>query len=333
MRIFILILLFSLNSVAKTLPATNFKITHDFINKMVNKHHFDQHELELIFSSIELKIADKNKSKTKKKKSKSKTMSWDKYRSLFLTKDRIEKGVEFWKNNLDDLKRAERKFNIPIQIIVAILGIETNYGEKQGTHPTLEAIAKRAFGNYRRKKFYTKELEEFLLLVRDNKIPPLSIKGSYAGALGYAQFIPSSYRYYAIDFDNDNKVDLFNSPSDAIGSIANYFDKHHWHDGGEISRPISLKPNELNFAKSSTNKPKKSAEYFKEKGFAIDADIKEQTKIAFIRMPQKNRVDTYLTFWNFYVLTRYNHDNRYAMAAHHLSEEILSSYQNTNHEI
>ena len=326
------LLLLSSTISAKTLPATQFKSTQNFINKMVKEHRFIKNELMLIFSKIELTIADKSKEKIKKKKKpKSKTMAWDKYKSLFLTQTRIQNGVKFWNDNLDTLKRAETTYNVPIEIIVAILGIETSYGHNKGTHPTLETLVKRAFGNYRRRNFYKKELESFLLMSRENAIPPLAIKGSYAGAMGYPQFIASSYRHYAVDFNQDGKIDLFSDPIDAIGSIANYFDKHQWHDFGEIARPISLSSTHLKYAKRSTNKPKKNTQYWRNKGLSIDPDIPNKTKLAFIRLPQQKIDETWLTFWNFYVLTRYNHDNRYAMAAYQLSKKIKQQFNQNNH--
>jgi membrane-bound lytic murein transglycosylase B len=325
----LLFLLFSQPVVAKTLPATDFQATHNFINKMVSEHHFNKNELLSIFSKVNLIVAEK-KQKLTAKKTKSKPMSWDKYRSLFITDTRIKNGIEFWKNNLETLKRAEKTYNVPQEIIVAILGIETNYGHNQGKHPVLETLARLSFGKHRRKKFYKKELQEFLLMSRENTLAPLLINGSYAGALGYAQFISSSYRYYTVDFDFDGKVDLFSSPVDAIGSIANYFDKHQWHDFGAYARPITLKNSQLKQAKSSTNKPKKNAKYWRSKGFRIDSDINDKTKLAFIKLPQDNNSETWLTFWNFYVLTRYNHDNRYAMTAVHLSEKLKQQFNLTH---
>lgn len=330
MPVFILaLLLLSPLTFAKLLPTTNFQVTHDFIDEMVNKHQFSKDELLFIFSKVNLVFADKKTSKTKKKSKASKPISWDKYKHLFITKKRIDDGVEFWKNNLETLRRAEKKYNVPQEIIVAILGIETNYGHNQGKHPTLETLARLSFGKHRRKKFYRKELKEFLLMSRENVLLPLSIKGSYAGALGYAQFISSSYRYYAVDFDADGKVDLFSSPVDAIGSIANYFDKHQWHDFGPYTRPITLTKSQLKYAKSSTNKPKKNAQYWRAKGLSIDNDIDNKTKLAFIKLPQDNMSETWLTFWNFYILTRYNHDNRYAMTAVHLSEQLKQQFNQT----
>ena len=313
-----LLLLSSIAS-AKTLPATDFVAIQNFIKQMVQKHHFEQDELEYIFAKIEFTVADKSKKK-KKKRQKPKPMSWNKYQKLFITKQRVKDGLEFWRNNLTELKRAEKIYNVPSEIIVAILGIETDYGNEKGNHQTLKALTKRAFGNYRRRNFYKKELESFLLMSRENGIAPLEIKGSYAGAMGYPQFISSSYRHYAIDFNQDGAIDLFSNPIDSIGSIANYFDQHHWHDYGQIARPISLNDAQLKYAKRSTNKPKKNAQYWRKKGFKIDQDIKHKTKLAFITLPQDIIGETWLTFWNFYVLTRYNHDNRYAMAAYQLAK-------------
>jgi len=316
---------------AKILPATHFQSTQNFINKMVQQHHFNKNELLFIFSKVNLTFVKKNnKSKSKSKPVKKKTMTWNKYQSLFITDERIADGVRFWRDNLDILNRAETTYNIPSEVIVAILGIETNYGNKKGTHPTLETLAKRAFGNYRRRGFYKRELESFLLMSRENSMPPLAIKGSYAGAMGYPQFISSSYRHYAVDFNEDSKIDLFSDPIDAIGSIANYLDKHQWHDFGEIARPISLPDIHLKHAKRSTNKPKKNAKYWRNKGLNINTDISNKTKLSFIRLPQQKIDETWLTFWNFYVLTRYNHDNRYAMAAYQLSKKLKQQFTQNN---
>ncbi|KAA0444614.1 MAG: lytic murein transglycosylase B [Candidatus Thioglobus sp.] len=317
----------------KIAKATNFKVVHKFIDKMVAKHDFDKNKLLKDFATVEFKIIGKTAKKSKKKKSKKvkqPPMSWDKYKKLTITEERIENGVKFWQNNLQTLLRAEKTYNVPAQIIVAILGIETRYGAKKGEKPTFKTLTIRAFTNYRRKNFYRKELESFLLMTRENQIPPLSVKGSYAGAMGFPQFIASSYRHYAVDFDGDGVVNLFSSTADAIGSIANYFDKHHWHDFGEIARPIILTDKKFNYAKRSTSKPKISAKDWRNKGFDIDKDINDKTKLAFIRLPQKKIDETWLTFWNFYVITRYNHDNRYAMAAYHLSEKIKQQFNSIN---
>ncbi len=323
--------LISLQVSAKIVPVTQLKSMQNFINKMVEKHDFEKAELNIIFSSVKLEIIDKPVKKTDKqiKRIKKPPMPWDKYKSVFITKKRIENGVRFWQDNLETLKSAEKIYRVPAEIIVAIVGIETNYGKIQGEHSILTTLTKRAFGNYRRHAFYKKELEHFLLMARENSIAPLSVKGSYAGAMGIPQFIASSYRNYAIDFDKDGKVNLFSSLIDTIGSIAYYFDKHQWHDNGEIARPISLDAKHLKYAKRANSKPKKNAEHWRNLGFDIDSDIDDKTKLAFIRLPQSTDDETWLTFWNFYVITRYNHDNRYAMAIYQLSEKLKQAYDST----
>ena len=328
-KIVFLILIFPSLIFAEIVKGNELRFTQEFIKEMVNKHQFKANELNFIFGQISLEILPAVE-KTALPKRKKKIMSWDKYKSLFITDERIKSGVTFWKQNIKLLEKAEKKFNIPSEIIVAILGIETNYGKNQGEHPTLETLLIKASGNNRRKKFYKKELESFLLLVRDNNIPPLSVKGSHAGALGMSQFISSSYRHYAVDFDEDEKIDLFSSNADAIGSIANYFDKHQWHDGGELSYPIKLEPKHFRHVKSSTNKPIKTAQYWKSKGIPISKKINESTKVALIKLPQDNHIDMRQTLWNFYVLTRYNHDNRYAMTAQLLSEHIKKEFEQIN---
>lgn len=321
MRKFLLIIgLFAGVINAKTLPATSFSVVNNFIDEMVKKHNFDKQELHILFSKVELKVREKPKPRTSKKPKKKpkKPITWDKYRSLFITDARVRGGVIFWRDNFATLKRAEQKYKVPAQIIVAILGIETNYGNKKGEHPTLQTLSKYAFGNYRRHRFYRKELISFLLLVRENNISPLSIKGSWAGALGYPQFISSSYRHYAVDFDGDKKADLLNSKADAIGSIANYLSKHRWRKNGDFISPASIKA--AKYAKTRPNRPRKTANYWRQKNINLADNISPKTKVAFIKMVENNKLKVWATFQNFYAITRYNHENKYAMVAYRLSE-------------
>jgi len=315
---------------ADILPATHFKPVQTFINEMVQTHGFNKSELQFIFSKIKLKKGDK---KTQEKSTapsrNTEKMSWEKYRSIFVTKGRIDSGVIFWKNNKKTLENAENKYGVPSAIIVAILGIETNYGNVQGKYPTLKTLIGKAFGTSSRRNFYRKELESFLLLARENTLPPLAIKGSSAGALGYAQFISSSYRYYAVDFDNDFRVDLFNSTHDAIGSIANYLAQHDWQKDAKIAKAIELDKTQQPLAQEKISKPIKNAQYWRELGLEIDGAISDDTKLAFIRLHDDQSMQTWLTFWNFYAITRYNHDNHYAMAVYQLSEQLKQTFTST----
>ncbi len=332
--ILIFSIFFSINVEANRLPSTNFKSVQEFINRMVKEHNFSRKELVTIFSQVSLRVpaikdTTKEIKKQKKVTKKKKPMPWNQYRELFVNTERIDNGVEFWKKYHKNINEAENKYSVPAEIIVAILGIETNYGKTKGKHPTFESLTVRAFGNYRRSKFYKDELESFLLMVRENVLPPLAIKGSYAGAMGYPQFISSSYRNYAIDFNGDGKVDLFSNPIDSIGSIANYIAKHYWVKNGDIAKQTEIDNENKDLAKSYINKPTITAKLWKEKGIDISPTIKDDTKVSFILLKHEETIkdERWLTFWNFYVLTRYNHDNRYAMAAFQLAEKLKQRFK------
>ena len=331
MKVLMVALLLFINTsiFAEILPSTHFKSVQSFISQMVKDHNFNRPELQFIFSKVHLKKISKDNQKPATPSKASEKTSWQTYQSLFITKERIDNGVTFWNNNQQTLLNAEKKYGVPSEIIVAILGIETNYGKVQGKYPTLKTLIGKAFGTSSRRDFYRNELESFLLLARENMLPPLAIKGSSAGALGYAQFIPSSYRHYAVDFDNDFKVDLFNNTHDAIGSIANYLARHYWQHSGAIAEPIELKDNHQSFAQPSISKPSKNAQYWRKQGVEINHDINDNTKLALIRLGGGQSVQTWLTFWNFYAITRYNHDNRYAMTVYQLSKQLKQAFTST----
>ncbi|SFV63910.1 Membrane-bound lytic murein transglycosylase B precursor [hydrothermal vent metagenome] len=333
--LFFLLSILSLNAIAKeykTYSAIELNSVKKFINKMVNKHSFDKKQLTTLFSDIKLPIYPKpkktKKEKIKQKYKKKKPMSWDKYRSLFLTEYRIKKGLEFWEKYQNELNKAEEIYGVPPEIIVAILGIETNYGKRKGKHQVLWTLTNRAFNGFRRAKFYKKELEYFLLLVQKNQQNPLEPTGSYAGAIGYPQFISSSIHHYAVDFDKDGKIDLINNPIDSIGSIANYFYKHRWQKGGEYVYKLNKKDHYYKLTNYATKRPRYSSSYFKKQGVEVGFGIPQHTPIALIALPQTTKDEFWLTFWNFYVLTRYNHNNKYAMAAVHLSQELKKQWGN-----
>ncbi len=295
-------------------PASEYPAVQQFMREMVKKHGFNYQELEMLFARINLEIPSRESSRGKKPK-----LTWEEYRSLFLTKKRIANGIKFWQKYKDSLERAEKKFKVPAHIIVAILGIETNYGDYKGDYPVLETLAKKSFNNYKRKKFYRRELQHFLLLTRENSLSPLTITGSHAGALGDAQFIPSSYRYYAIDFDGDKKIDLINSPVDAIGSIANYFAKHRWQNTDVIAYPISLN-NTVKNIYTKPVKPKTTTKYWRGEKIATHPRANEKMKSEIVMLTMEKAKEYWMTYWNFYVITRYNHNNYYAMAVYQLSQ-------------
>jgi membrane-bound lytic murein transglycosylase B len=296
--------------------ATSIPQVSSFITTMVNTHGFKKSELEFLFDNIILTVKQPVKNTTKntvKPKKKHHKTTWGAFKKMFLTQQRIDDGVAFLKKHYKTLHKAEQQFGVQKAIIVAILGIETNYGKYTGNYPTMKTLTALAFGKNRRQQFYKKELEEFLLLARNNEIAPLSMQGSHAGAMGMSQFISSSYNHYAIDFNGDGVVDLFNV-EDAIGSIANYFAKHYWQPGGRFALRVDNEYQQ--FATFGTNKPKV------QKNITIP-NVANDVKIAFISLKQSNTIETWATFWNFYVITRYNHDNKYAMATIELARAII----------
>ncbi|MEC8427886.1 MAG: lytic murein transglycosylase B, partial [Pseudomonadota bacterium] len=210
-----------------------------FIDDMVERHQFQEAALQQQFQIIEKKqkIIDAMARPAEK------TKTWGQYRDIFVQPLRIKKGVTFWQENRDALAAAEKAYGVPAEMIVAIIGVETNYGTNKGSWRVMDALATLAFDyppqknlsyQERRQKFFTKELEHFLLLAREQQRDPLSLKGSYAGAMGYGQFMPSSYRRYATDFDGDGFKDIWENRRDAIGSVANYFVEHGWRAGEPV---------------------------------------------------------------------------------------------------
>lgn len=319
----VVLIIFNNNLSAETKTATEYKSVKNFINYMAKKHKFDKKELTKLFSQVELPVWKKLKKTSSVKKKKRKPISWDKYRSIFMTKQRITDGIYFWSRYKHYLEKASKEFKVPEEIIVAILGVETNYGKQKGNYQTLYTLTNRSFNGYRRYKFYKKELENFLLLTKEQNLNPIEIYGSYAGAMGYPQFISSSYRHYAIDFDNDGKVDLLNSPIDAIGSIANYFRKHKWQEGGVIAKPFEFEVKDAKLSVKRPAKPKYNAYDWQKLGLQRGFNIPQLIKSALISLAtDSGEIEYWMSYWNFYVITRYNHDNRYAMVVFQLSEAL-----------
>lgn len=288
-----------------------------FIAEMQQRHGFDRGQLESWFKDVRLRddiIAAISRPAEGK--------PWHQYRPIFLQNSRIEGGVEFWREHAADLKRAEEKYGVPPQIVVAILGVETRYGRHQGNYRVLDALTTLAFDYPPRAKFFRSELEQYLLLTREEGIDPLALKGSYAGAMGQAQFISSSFRNYAVDFDGDGKRDLWNNPSDAIGSIANYFKVHGWEWNGLVAVPATVSGDQYPALLEAGLKPSLTWEEMKRRGVETSVTLIDQLPVALIALEQEAGPEYWVAPQNFYVITRYNRSPLYAMAVYQLSEEI-----------
>ena len=227
------------------------------------------------------------------------TWTWERYKKLFIEDKRIKNGKKFIKQNIDTLNRAEKEFGVPKEIIVSILGVETRYGKIMGSYRVIDSLTTLGLDYPRRSAFFKDELVKFFLLTRENNLDIYSIKGSYAGAMGYGQFISSSYRAYAVDFDGDDDIDLFNSVDDAIGSIANYLKVHGWKKNGKIVTKSS--PNNVR----EVYKPHDSLSKF--------------IPLSFNEGGEENY---FIGDDNFIAITKYNRSHFYAMAIYYLAEEF-----------
>jgi membrane-bound lytic murein transglycosylase B len=247
--------------------------------------------------------------------------SWERYRPRFLNERRIDRGVAFWQENAGQLAKASALYGVPEEIIVAIIGVETEYGRNTGGFRVFEALSTLAFNYPRRAEFFRTELEQFLLLARENSLDPMTVKGSFAGAIGIPQFMPGSQRRYAVDFDGDQRVDLGNSVDDAIGSVARFLEQHGWQARQPIAvQAMTASTPDAELLQAGLRPSLKVAD-LADKG--IRANIDPQATAALIDLVSPGRETEYwLGFENFYVITRYNRSSFYAMSVFQLGEEI-----------
>lgn len=286
----------------------------EFIDRMVTEHELDREWLTSLLSNVERRddvlesIANPAES-----------LPWHRYRPIFLTSERIDAGVTFWEEHEAILERAETEFGVPPQLIVAIIGVETFYGRRQGQHPVLDSLVTLGFDYPPRAEFFRSELEELLLLADEENLELSELRGSYAGAMGTGQFIASSYRNYAVDFDGDGRRNLFDNRADAIGSVANYFARHRWRPGHAVVIPAVLPDNAPGNIQPDTPVP---AGELRETGLVFSDGLAADRVVHPIRLKQTDGEEWWLGLHNFRVITRYNHSPLYAMAAWQLSEAI-----------
>ena len=262
--------------------------------------------------------------------------NWRVYRSRFIDPMRINAGVKFWQTNREALDRAEKEYGVPAEIIVGIIGVETIYGQQVGTFRVIDALATLTFDfpvahprAKERREFFQGELEQYLSLTRRTSTDPLSLKGSFAGAMGLPQFMPSSWVKYAVDFDGDGKVDLFNSPADVIGSVANYFKAFNWQSGMPTHYPVSFDKSKLDMDALMVPDilPTFSVASFMAKGAVIEgAALEHKGPLALIELQNAGAEPTYVAGTeNFYAITRYNWSSYYAMAVIELGREVAKA--------
>ncbi|WP_299514353.1 lytic murein transglycosylase B, partial [uncultured Limnohabitans sp.] len=259
--------------------------------------------------------------------------NWTAYRARFVEPTRIQAGIRFWQNHRNALDMAEREYGVPSALIVAIIGVETLYGQNTGNFRILDALATLAFHfpsahprAAARQAFFQSELEQFLLLTSRSRADPLAIRGSYAGAIGLPQFMPSSWAKFAVDFDGDGRIDLFGSPQDAIGSVANYFKAFGWQSGMPTHYPVSLTPGQTNMDSllAPDILPTFSVASFVGQGAALSsAALQHQGPLALIELLNGPDAPSYVAGTeNFYAITRYNWSSYYAMAVIDLGQAV-----------
>jgi peptidoglycan lytic transglycosylase B len=300
-------------------PENKVSVSPDeFINQMVERHGFDKDSLSKVLNqTIVSKTILEAISRPAEKK-----LTWHKYRQIFIKEKRISQGVEFMQNNKAKLEEAENKFGVPAEIITAIIGVETFYGRIAGNYRVVDALNTLAFHYPKRSDFFRSEFEQFLLLAREQGFDPNSLKGSYAGAMGMPQFISSSYRHYAIDFDGDGVTDIWNNTNDAIGSVANYFAEHGWSQGKPVIAKVKVEGEAYKKALKKGLAPDINATELNSFGIVTDSTFEEGEKLKLFEYEQENHNEYWLAHNNFYVITRYNHSHLYAMAVYQLAMEI-----------
>ena len=285
-----------------------------FIDKMVNKHGFDRQQLQEILSQAKrldsvLRLMDNQAPTTSVKPPSGPNGAWLRYRKKFITPDNVQNGVVFWNQYEDALNRAWQVYGVPPEITVGIIGVETRWGRVMGKTRILDALATLSFNYPRRAEYFSGELETFLLMARDEQDDPLNLKGSFAGAMGYGQFMPSSYKQYAVDFSGDGHINLWD-PVDAIGSVANYFKQHGWVSGDLVAVQALGQAPGLN----NGFKTKYSVSQLAAAGLTPTQPLGNHQQASLLRLD----IGTGYQYWyglpNFYTITRYNHSTHYAMA-------------------
>jgi membrane-bound lytic murein transglycosylase B len=293
----------------------------EFKKRMVEQHQFDATNLDQLFGLVERK-ANILSIMTRPGESK----EWYDYRDQFVTPTRISKGVAFASLYRSALERAEEKYGVPRAVILGILGVETGFGANKGSFRTIDALTTLAFGYPRRAEFFQNELAEFLILAREQQLDPLTVRSSYAGAIGYPQFMPSSIRKFAVDFDGDQKIDLRNSATDAIGSIANYLSMHGWQKGHPIGvRAIYTGQDDTQVIATDLTKPRPASE-LKALGLSpVTAPVADTDLVNGIRLMEENGAAYWMTYPNFQVITTYNRSRMYATAVWQLGQAIVEA--------
>lgn len=325
--LFIMILFTTLSAEAK--DYTKNSEARIFIDRMVKKYKFKRTYINGLFKNIRYQkkalsvYVPSLRPKVKYKKRRSDKGPWDRYEEIFLKPSKITKGVEYMYKYKESFKKAYRTYGVQPEYIAAIIGIESHYGQNTGKYPVLDTLVTLAFEKNRRQRFFRSELQEFLLMTRREKVNPKNVKGSYAGAIGLGQFMPSNYKTFVVDFNRDGKKRMHN-PTDAIGSIAYYLNRHGWKRWKPVAVRVSYPGKRYNGRKTGY-RYKYSRKSLKGIAPKIFFDYKE--KVHLIKLRRYGYDELWYGTENFYAITRYNHSDYYAMAAYQLAQKLKTAYR------
>ncbi len=329
LQIFRLLTIVGAFMLSTTLNATVFAHRPEviqFIDEVVQQHKIDKQKtinaLSQIATSDEV---------IKRISTQYESLPWHKYRAQLITENKILGGVEFWRQYSSVLQQAQEKFGVPAGIIVAIIGIESTYGKYCGKYSVLQSLATLAFDYPPRAAFFKDELKHYLILVNEHGFDPLAIKGSFAGAMGMPQFIPSSHRNFAVDFDNSGAIDLVNNIAQVIGSVANYFKVHGWQPGKQVIFKAETNGEEYKKLLAITNKDPKpvlSLTTLTQHGIkSTGKNLSPDEMFALLEFDHGTHKEHWIALDNFYVITRYNRSSNYALAVYQLSLAIDEAYK------
>ncbi len=318
--VLLVVLSLSVNSVAQDSNYSDREDVKLFIKQLVENDGFDATRLRSVFQQARYKqsIIDAISRPAEK------VLNWSEYQDIFLTDKRASEGDKFMLENAQALSDAYNKYGVPPVVVTAIIGVETMYGRYRGNYRVIDALTTLAFDYPPRSKFFRQELRHFLLLAREENQAITELRGSYAGAMGYGQFIPSSYRHYSVDFNGDGTRDIWNNKVDAIGSVANYLAAHGWRPGEPVVAVARLEitAGNLDANFNVSLKPNSTVGAMHKMGVITAADFGESTKVSPMKLVGKLGDEYWLGFHNFYVITRYNHSKLYAMTIFQLSETL-----------
>jgi membrane-bound lytic murein transglycosylase B len=308
---------------AAALELRDYPELSGFIDQMAERHGFSRARLATLFSEVRIKpdIVEAIERPAEAR-------PWYEYRERFVNAQHLQEGLRFWRRHAAALENAEAQYGVPAHVIVALIGVETHYGRTRGRYRVADALTTLTLQYPPRAAFFRRELEEYLLLARELELPALALTGSYAGAIGIPQFIPSSYRRFAVDFDGDGRRDLVDSPVDAIGSVANFLGRHGWRPRAPVSDEARIEGTRFFWVEQLGVKPSLTVPQLIEYGIYPAQRQDGSVRGALISLEGEDGPLYRVGYDNFYVITRYNRSKRYAMAVHELSELLRDGYEN-----